>query len=178
MTETSALRIWVGCLHCYNAGRLTGEWFDIETTAEEDITLEAVHSNGRLTASCEELWVMDHEGFGDRGEGNVSEFYTEAEAITERESRGINPEAWAAYVENIGAEYATPDGFEEAFCGFYDSGEDYAQELIEDTCDLDSLPDVIRYRIDYAGIWRDLEAGGDNWSAHLGWRREAIFLNI
>ena len=182
MTETSetSRRIWVGCLHCYNSGELTGEWFDLATTLEGDITLETVHTHGKLTGSCEELWVMDHEGFGDRGEGNVSEFYAEHEAITDRESRGIDPDAWAAYVDNMGADYATVDGFEESFRGFYESGEDYAAELMEDIHGetLANLPDVLRYRIDWAGVWRDLEAGGDNWSAELGWRRVAIFRNI
>ena len=164
-------------MHCYNSGNLTGEWFDLDTTAEDDITLEAVHSHGRLTASCEEIWVMDHEGFGDRGEGNVSEFYAEAEAIAEREPRGIDPEAWAAFVDNFGTS-ATLDDFEDSFAGFYTSGEDFAEELVSDCHNLEALPDVLRWHIDWAGIWRDLTLGGDYWSADLAWQRVAIFRNI
>ncbi len=50
----------------------------------------------------------------------------------------------------------------EGYRGAYTSLADYAQQLIEDCySELDSLPDFIRYHIDYEGIARDMELGGD-----------------
>lgn len=58
-TDT-APRVWVGCLHCYNSGRLVGHWFD--ATEAEEIDLAAVHKgSGSLSAACEELSCLDHE---------------------------------------------------------------------------------------------------------------------
>ena len=58
-----------------------------------------------------------------------------------------------------------PELIEEAYAGAWDSGEAFAEELITDSDDLSGVPELLRYRIDWAGIWRDLEMGGDYWSA-------------
>ncbi|WP_283205483.1 antirestriction protein ArdA [Glutamicibacter sp. V16R2B1] len=34
----STLRVWVDCLHCYNSGRLVGEWFDAVDADEVTLT--------------------------------------------------------------------------------------------------------------------------------------------
>ncbi|MCT1602875.1 antirestriction protein ArdA [Kocuria sp. p3-SID1433] len=51
-------RVWVGCLSCYNAGRLVGLWFGCADA--EDVDLAAVHRGQyRVTSECEELWCLD-----------------------------------------------------------------------------------------------------------------------
>lgn len=66
-TLDSTLRAWVGCLHCYNSGRLVGEWFD--AVDADGVTLADVHrSAGGSRDGCEELWCIDHENLPVRGE--------------------------------------------------------------------------------------------------------------
>lgn len=60
-TTKNKPQIWVGCLACYNDGRLVGDWFD--AIDGDDITPEDVH-NGVSTPVGEahdELWCFDHD---------------------------------------------------------------------------------------------------------------------
>lgn len=41
----------------------------------------------------------------------------------------VNFEAYSAYVENIGIDYATLEGFEEAFVGKFSNDEDFVREI-------------------------------------------------
>ena len=59
MTRTTdGLRVWVGCLACYNAGNLRGDWVDALEAADWACPI----------ASHGEAWVMDSDGFGSVGE--------------------------------------------------------------------------------------------------------------
>ena len=59
-------RAWIGCLACYNAGRLVGDWFDAVTA--DEVTTYDVHSAHSRADSHDELWVMDHENIPVKGE--------------------------------------------------------------------------------------------------------------
>ena len=120
-TTTETPRVWVGCLACYSAGTLRGEWVDAIAAAE------FVPCEGR---GHEEWWVFDHEGFGGVLVGECSpmaaqEIAEQIESVDEWQ-RG----AWFAYVKYQGIEYA--GGFEDAYCGEFDSAEGYAQSLAAD----------------------------------------------
>ena len=63
--------------------------------------------------------------------------------------------AITAYIDIIGEEYATADGFEESFQGKWDSDEEFVQQLIEDCGDLPKdLPSYIY--IDWEHTARDI----------------------
>lgn len=50
--------VWIGCLSCYNSGRLTGEWFP--AIVADEVTLEDIHAHARGPfPDCEEVWCMD-----------------------------------------------------------------------------------------------------------------------
>ena len=69
---------------------------------------------------------------------------------------------------------------EEAYCGEYDSLTDYAEQYIDD-CYADSLkglPEFIRYHIDYEGIARDMELGGDVFSLESEGKVHVFYANI
>jgi antirestriction protein len=69
---------------------------------------------------------------------------------------------------------------EEAYCGKYDSLTDYAEQFIDD-CYSDSLkdlPEFIRYRIDYEGIGRDMELGGDVFTLESEGKVHVFYANI
>ncbi len=163
------MRIWVGCLACYNAGVLIGEWIDVTETAEDELTPELIH--GRDT-SHEELWVMDHEGFEGLidGEGNVSTFYRAAAFLDEAEASYVNVSALVAWLKFEGLDWSgggVIEQFQDAYVGEYDSGADCAEsEVGEAYWDaLQELPAVLRHRIDWDGVWVDMRASGEYFEA-------------
>jgi len=73
-------------------------------------------------------------------------------------------EAWAAFVDNIGEEYATLDNFEEAYAGEWDSEDEYVEQLVDDLGILDGKDPTIARYFDYEAFTRDLFMS-DYWSA-------------
>lgn len=120
--------------------------------------------------SAEEHAIHDHEGF----EGiEIGEYESIAKvcALAQRLA-DTDGEAFAAWWKNGSADEEDPDSWEDAFReayrGTWRSVEDYAEQLIEDCYDLRSVPDFIKHHIDYEGIARDLELGGDIWTTPGG----------
>ncbi|GAA2238528.1 hypothetical protein GCM10010401_08480 [Rarobacter faecitabidus] len=64
-TETTP-SAWIGCLACYNAGRLVGDWFD--AISADEVTTYDIHGAHSRADSHDELWVMDHENIPVSGE--------------------------------------------------------------------------------------------------------------
>ena len=59
-----------------------------------------------------------------------------------------------AYLENCGS--ASISDIEDSYYGEWDSDEAFAEDLMEQTGDLDKLPDNLRYYFDYEKYARDL----------------------
>lgn len=148
--------VWIGCLSCYPTA-LIGEWFDAAEAGE--VTVEQVHG-GRDTGH-EELWVMDHENFGEWLKGECSP--AEAQALAERmDSLGDDAEPFILWARHIGADplEAEEDAFRDVYHGaLWDSLEEYAESLVEDGV-FGKVPESLRNHIDYASIARDLDAEG------------------
>lgn len=66
-TTDTTPRVWIGCLACYNAGRLVGDWHDASDA--EEVSTADVH--GRAS-SHEELWCFDIENIPVRREMSPS----------------------------------------------------------------------------------------------------------
>lgn len=182
MVGTEAPRVWVGCLACYNGAVLVGEWWDA-TSAPLD--MEEFNADGpalppeHLAEEHEELWVFDHENFHGLLTGECSP--SEARELAEVLESVDNPAAFAAYVADQGRDYAAQDWdafksqFEDAFCGEYESGADYAQELAEQ---LGLDDDSARWPmtcVDWDRAWDELVLGGDNWAADAPGGRVFVF---
>lgn len=127
--------VWIGCLACYNACRLVGEWYDADTA--DLVTPEDLH--GRPTQH-EELWVMDHEDFCGALEGECSP--SEAAEIAEALSELTHDEA-AAFSVWV-REWGEPenrsnwvDRFRSEYRGFHQSEGHFAQDWASDTCELE-----------------------------------------
>lgn len=139
----SDAKVWVGCLGCYNAGVLRGEWVDaIEAGDVTPATLNT--ANGltnnvgyHLAEAHEELWVMDFEGFDGllTGECSPSEAQKIAEKIEELESEDLPVAAFAAWANN----YHDPvyeldiDGFRDSYRGEWGSVREYVEDWAEST---------------------------------------------
>jgi len=162
--------VWVGCLGCYNGGYLTGFWIDADeagelqaqTTFRDLLKAEpAVHA----AEGHEELWCLDHENFGGwiTGECSPAEAARVAAIISAIETDGDDPAAVLIWSENTGApvtEWDAPTAmaFHDAYLGAYESLGDYAASQWEDQ--LDTIAEELRYYIDWDGMGRDLELGG------------------
>ena len=140
---------WVGCLACYNAGNLNGAW----CTAEEAEEWECKNT------THEEFWCMDMEGVPSSliKEMSPAEFVELCEQLEQFEENGLT-DAWAAYVDHVGAHYATFDGFEEAYAGHWCSEEHFAEELASD-CGFEASDTWPGNCIDWERAARDLFMG-------------------
>lgn len=172
MIETP--RVWVGCLGCYNGGDLVGTWVDA-VDAPEDVSewfaLDGVEPPAsHFTEAHEELWVFDLENFGRflTGETSPSEAKRIAEAMGAIEANHIDLDPFGAWLENESKDLTEDvedliQGFEDAYAGEWGSLADYAEEFFEDVYSeaLETMPNVLRYHIDWEGVGRDLRLGGD-----------------
>lgn len=153
----SDARAWVGCLACYNGGTLRGEWVD----GNEAGDFVPCHRPGH-----EEWWVMDHEGYEGllTGECSPSEAQAIAELIDKLESDHIDVAAYAAFRDNYGTDYATPENFEESFEGEHDSMVEFAQQQADDMGLLNDNAQWPYTCIDWD--WAARELRGDYWTAN------------
>ena len=164
MTTTSSAtdttpRAWIGCLACYNAGRLIGDWFDAATA--DEVTLADVHEGSGLDyAECEELWVFDHENIPVRGELDPLAAAAWGQVYTE-----VDPEHWPAlcawvesgdYVAEGNSGLPSISEFEDIYLGQWESFEDYASELAGDIGLLAGVPEEIANYFDWSAWTRDL----------------------
>jgi antirestriction protein len=143
--------IYVACLACYNDGKLRGLHHhpkDAVAAAETQLEL-----TGCDKPEHEEYAIHDSEGLG-----HVSE-YASLTSIAERaeyvdaaneNGHGDAIQAW------INDGYDAED-FGDAYMGERWSFSEFAEELIDDSGDLDALPDYLRPYFDYDSFARDLE---------------------
>lgn len=168
----TAPRVWVGCLGCYNAGDLVGEWFDAGDAPTEmpefDRAVFAGLSRIRgehVAGGHEELWVMDSEGIPESGEFSPSRAVLWGE-LFERVGETQWPAliAWAAYGSHTVDSDDLPDvsSFEDAYAGEWDSEKDFAESEDGGAAGLfEGLPDdhpAVTY-FDWAKWTRDVFMG-------------------
>lgn len=156
-TTTEEPRAWVGCLACYNDGRLVGEWVDGSEAGDCVPCRRFGH---------EEWWVFDHEGYAGTLTGECSPVEAQRvaetlEALPDYVDRG----AFAAWVSECGGDLDGVDGFEESYRGAWDDLGAFALELFEDTSPssevrglVDSWPFTC---LDWDRAGRELVMGGD-----------------
>ena len=138
--------IYIANLQQYNQGSLVGFW--LETTGKNlKELLEEV------PVDWEEWIIADSEGLGEIGE------YTSLKQIADLEEaidESCNPSAFLAYRKLVGHEYANPDSFELAYCGEFNSDEDFAWQVLCDFGIWDSLSEVGQTYFDIDKYKRDL----------------------
>ena len=148
------MRIYVVCLASYNAGKLYGEWFDLDDYDGEvglgDLLAAIKVMLDKSPVVGEEWAIHDNEGFGPYRVGeyeNLWDLVRLSDAVQE------HGEAMLHYAADVELEYAL-ESFDEAFNGIHDSEEDYAEEL---TASLHNIRDTwFEYYIDYQAMARDL----------------------
>ena len=153
-TDTTP-RAWIGCLACYNAGSLVGDWFDAATA--DEVTTADVH--GRAS-SHDELWCFDHENIPVKGEMSPADAAAWGRAIAEVDEH-LRPAllAWVEsgdYVTEGDTDLPSISDFEERYHGHWESFEDYARELADVIGLLADVPEEIARYFDWSAWTRDL----------------------
>ena len=150
-TTTDTPRIYVACLASYNAGILHGEWID--ATDADTIREEIQEMLTRSSCPGAEEWAIhDYEGFGSIRLSEFEDIDRVAELGALIDEHG---EAFAAYADHVGVDYATEESFQDAYCGEWDSEKAYGESLFDDLYAHD-VPEHIAPYIDYEAFARDL----------------------
>lgn len=151
-TET-APAVYVGTFAKYSSGSLKGAWIKLEGhTAQSfrEACLE-LHSD----ESDPELMFQGFEGFPRAffSESALSPSLWEWLVCNDSEQ-----EIWEAYAECFGYsfEQTTLQQALEAYVGDYDSPEDFAEEHISESYDLNAIPSFLTACIDWRAVWNSM----------------------
>lgn len=160
MADVNTPRVWIGCLECYNNGRLVGRWYDASEAG--DITTSQLHGRTVAPETHEELRCMDLDG----------------DWPIRREMDPITAARWGEIYEEVGdtqwpalcawvrsgsytaeghSDFPVVSDFEEHYAGEWDSFDEYARDLAESTDLLKGVPDEIQRYFDWESWIRDLE---------------------
>ncbi len=161
--------IYVACLASYNAGTLHGKWIDanqdVDAIQEEvNQMLRAspypnvvVEYEGKKVPSAEEWAIHDYEGFGPIKLSEYESFEKVAEIAAAIEEHG---EAWLAYVDHVGTQYATVEDFRDRYRCEADTEQAFAEQFAEETGLLSGISSDITQYFDYESYARDLFMDG------------------
>ena len=162
--------IYVACLASYNNGVLHGEWIDLDGIDRYDLDAAiaamlrtspypntVVEWEGQPTPSAEEWAIHDTDDFEGIQIGEYADLDTVLNHAAMLSEHGA---AWAAYCKCVGDNYATAEGFTDAYQGEYNTKEDFAYYLVDESGLLRNIHDNVSRYFDYDAYARDLFLDG------------------
>ena len=153
-TATDTPRVYVACLAAYNSGHLHGKWVDATDADEIREAIQEVLETSP-EPGAEEWAFHDYDGLHGMRLSEYEDVDDLAQLGALIEEHG---EAYAAYADHVGTDYATPDGFQDDYRGEWDREKDFAEELFDELY-LHEVPEHIQGYIDYDAFARDLFCG-------------------
>ena len=149
-------RIYVACLAAYNNGYLHGAWIDADQDADQIRGAIAAMLARSPVEDAEEYAIHDYEGF----EGvSISEYAgidivaRMASFIAEHGALG------AGLLELFGGDMGQAEStLEDCYHGLFASLADYMEELTTESV---TIPEALRYYVDWDAMAGDAEMGGD-----------------
>lgn len=133
-----------------------GMWLDMYSFTDWD------EIRGALSAAklCSDdyggdILAADAEGLAKCFLSRYGTFDMDAFVSFVSELRDDEHAAAAAYIDHVGAQYATPENFRDAFRGEYPSMADYAEELTREC--YGEIPEHLDHFIDWEAMGRDME---------------------
>ncbi|HMG46306.1 MAG TPA: antirestriction protein ArdA [Allosphingosinicella sp.] len=149
-------RIYVACLAAYNNGCLHGEWIDADQDPWQIYAEISRMLKASPIAGAEEYAIHDFEGFGRL---RLSE-YTGIEQVARLAAfiveRGELGAAVLSYYSGDLAE--AREACEDRYFGTFESVADYMAEFTEECM---TIPERLRFYIDWEAMGRDAELSGD-----------------
>jgi len=147
----SEIRIYVACLAAYNSGKLHGQWID--ATLGEDSIRDAVSAMLKASpeADAEEWAIHDYEGFEGVQISEYEGFESVCEIADFIEEHGSLGGQLLAHCQTL---EEAQTALEDHYYGEYESVSDFAEQLTDETT---TIPDNLRFYIDYEKMGRELE---------------------
>lgn len=180
LRESPCPNVMVDCPNC----EVKRRGFAIASGSSEvgHVDCDTCNGSGKVQ-SAEEWAIHDYEGFGSLklGENESIESIANYAAIL-GELDDSEAEAFQAWLDNRGSsnydiDDSSLDEFREQYQGCYDSLADYAEQWCEDTGSIPrDLPTWLSSNIDWHGVGREFEMGGDIWT-HQGDNGLHVFYN-
>lgn len=138
-----------------------GVWVDLDASTTWESIAEQIRE-AIPGADCDEILCADAEGFARHFLSRYDGFDLKAfnEWIEAAEAATYPLEVIEAYCDGIGD--WTPEAVsdaDECYFGEHESDEDFAADLLENTGELSSIPESLRYYFDYEKYARDLMSG-------------------
>lgn len=132
-TDTTKARLYVGTYAKYNNGSIAGAWLDLEDYADAEEFMTACRELHK-DESDPELMFQDFEGF-------PKELYSESMSTEDAGKLyaflALDEEERAIVTAYAGARGTFPEDLDEAmeaYSGNFESDEDFAQDMAENTC--------------------------------------------
>ena len=147
-------RVWIGCLASYNAGRLHGDWFELDDWPDDlEALTEAVKAMIKAgpCPNGEEWHICDHENW----HGLTIDRYTSLETLVKWEAIFTEhdniPGPVIAHAIGEDRVEALPDLYEGQAKSMAEYAEDRAEEMGLE------IPDWLRSHIDWESIGHEWE---------------------
>ena len=168
----STPRIYVACLAAYNSGYLHGAWIDADQDAGEirdEITAMLARSP---IEHAKEYAIHDYEGF----EGVTISEYAGIEMVARMGAFIAEHGALGAgLLEQFGGDMEQAESIlENCYHGQFASLAEYMEELTTESV---TIPEALRYYIDWEAMARDAEMGGEFFTIETARDEVHVFSN-
>ena len=151
-------RIYVADLAAFNNGVLYGRWIDASQDAD-DIHAEIQKMLAASPVPGAEEWRIDD--FDGLGSYRLSEYESIENAAAIGKLIAEHGTLAAEVLAHVGGVEEAREMLDDQYQGAFDSLTAWAEQLMEDTGQLDALPANIRGYFDFEAFARDAELGGD-----------------
>lgn len=177
-------RIYVASLSDYNNSHLHGDWIDLDEVTDRQELDERIAAmlrgskfpnvlvacpkciGGEQCDTCggsgqvrsaEEWAIHDYDDFGGLSLGE----HPDLDAVIEHaEMLSEHGDAWIAYQDVVSGD-GSSDDFEERYQGEYDTAAAWAESFLEESGQLERIPEELRTYFDFEAYARDARLGGD-----------------
>ena len=144
--------VYCGTYGKYNEGSIRGAWIDLTLVKNEE-EFYTICRELHQDEQDPEFMFQDWQSIPDRyisESGINSDYFDYLETIANMSE--TMAEAYECFI-NDGHD---ANKFEDAYMGEYDSEQDYAEQLLEETGEINEIPQHLRYYFDYEAYARDL----------------------
>jgi antirestriction protein len=168
----SSPRIYVACLAAYNNGFLHGAWIDADQDADQIRDEIAAMLARSPVEDAEEYAIHDYESF----EGVTISEYASIDSVV-RMAAFISEHGalGAGLLEQFSGDMDQAEStLEDCYYGQFASLADYMEELTTESV---TIPEALRYYVDWEGMARDAEMGGDLFTIETAHGEVHVFSN-
>ena len=163
-------RIYVACLAAYNNGYLHGAWIDADQDADQIRDEIAAMLSRSPVEDAEEYAIHDYKGF----EGVRISEYAGIDTVARMGAFIAEHGALGAgLLEQFGDDIDQAEtALQDCYHGQFTSLADYMEELTGDSI---TIPEALRYYVDWKAMARDAEMSGDVFTIEIGHDEVHVF---